>query len=365
MGGDEAMNGSRTDEWGRKYMEKYSLYEEFAGRISNLLQNLVEGENIEVYSVFGRAKTPEEFLRTAGTPPTGEQSVLAGIADLCTVKILVSFPDDVAKVEDIVQKEFLADMSRSIPLATLDSPERYGYPAVSYVLSLNRERAALREWAKYRDLPFTLEIRTVLQEAWAANAPKVSLPTDTATKKKMQRKLLRLSALLEEADEGFLSLLEAARESAMPVTVPSSPEPAPFRRKVFDRAALKQYFDERGDVLRRWSDAAVETGFPPFVSSQEYLETSLSYLWDILRAAEMDSMEDLDEFLRSLEEEGRGEEQISNIFKAFEKEASAWKVDGYSALFLLVLNLKWEILQQKDLVELNIKKGSDRIKGVS
>lgn len=183
-------------------MEKYSLFEEFAERISNLLQNLVEGENIEVYSVFGKAKAPEEFLRTAAT---AEPSVLAGIADLCQVKILVSFPDDVAKVEDIIQKEFLADLSRSVPLASLDSPERYGYPAVSYVLSLNRERGALREWAKYKDLPFTLEIRTVLQEAWAANAQKVSLPTDTSTKKKMQRKLLRLSALLEEADEGFLS----------------------------------------------------------------------------------------------------------------------------------------------------------------
>jgi hypothetical protein len=247
----------------------------------------------------------------------------------------------------------------------LDSPERYGYPAVSYVLSLNRERGALREWAKYKDLPFTLEIRTVLQEAWAANAQKVSLPTDTSTKKKMQRKLLRLSALLEEADEGFLSLWESARESAMPVTAPSSPDAAPAPSKVFDRASLKQYFTDRSDVLRRWAGTAEETGFPPFIPSQEYLETSLSYLWDILRAAEMDSRESLDEFLRSLEEEGRGEEQISTIYKAFEKEASSWKVDGYSALFLLVLNLKWDVLQQKDLVELNIKKGSDRIKGVS
>ncbi|MPL95935.1 hypothetical protein SDC9_42108 [bioreactor metagenome] len=362
MGGDEAMNGSRTDEWGRKYMEKYSLYEEFAERIGNLLQNLVEGENIEVYSVFGRAKTPEEFLSTAGT---ADASVLAGMSDLCRVKILVNFPDDVAKVEDIVQKEFLADLSRSVPLSSLDSPDRYGYPAVSYVLSLNRERGALREWAKYKDLPFTLEIRTVLQEVWAANAPKVSLPTDTSTKKKMQRKLLRLSALLEEADEGFLSLWESARESAMPVTVPSSPDAALAPSKAFDRASLKEYFEERGDVLRRWTDAAEETGFPPFIPSQEYLETSLSYLWDILRAAEMDSREPLDEFIRSLDEEGRGKEQISTIYRAFEKEASSWKVDGYSALFLLVLNMKWDILQQKDLVELNIKKGSDRIKGVS
>jgi ppGpp synthetase/RelA/SpoT-type nucleotidyltranferase len=363
MGGDEAMNGARTDEWGRKYMEKYSLYEEFAVRVSNLLQNLVEGEDIDVYSIFGKAKSPDEFLRAAAGN-VAEQSVLTAIPDLCTVKILVNFPDDVAKVEGIVQKEFLTDMSRSVPLASLDSPDRYGYPAVSYVLSLNRERGSLKEWSKYRDLSFSIEIRTVLQEAWAANVPKVSLPTDSATKKKMQRKLLRLSALLEEADEGFLSIWEAARDSSVPVTAPLLPEADPLSSKTFDRNLLKQYFDERSDVLRSWADAAVQTGFPPFAPSLEYQETSLSYLWDILRAADLDTREALDVFLMSLEEDGRGLEQISTIYKAFEKEAPSWKVDGYSALFLLVLNLKWDVLQQKDLVELNIKKGSDRIKGV-
>ncbi len=358
------MNGSKTDEWGRKYMEKYSLYAEFAERITNLLQNLVEGEGIEVYSVLGRAKSPGEFIRSAGFPGMTEGPVLTGIPDLCTIKILVSFPDDVAKVEQIIQKEFLADMSRSITLRNLEAPDRFGYPSASYVLSLNRERAALREWAKYGDLPFTLEVRTVLQEVWAYNAPKVSLPTDSATKKKMQRKLFRLSALLEEADEGFLSMWETARETAMPVTTPSSPE-VPQAPRPFNRAALKQYFEERQDILKRWSDEAVNIGFPAFSPSQEYEETSLSYLWDILRAAEMDTRESLDAFILSLDQEGRGRDQISTVYSAFADEVQSWRVDGYSALFLLVLNLKWDVLQQKDLVSLNIKKGSDRIKGLS
>lgn len=360
------MNGPRIDEWGRKYMERYSLYEEFAGRIGNLLGNLVEGEGIEVYSVIAKAKTPEEFLLDARAIELGDQPNLSTIPDLCTIRILVNFPDDVMKVEEIIQGEFLADMSRSIPLASLDAPDRHGYPAVSWVLALAKERAALREWAKYKDLPFTLEIRTVLQEAWAANAPKVSLPTDSATKKKMQRKLLRLGALLEEADEGFLSIWEAARESSIPVTGHRGPElhPEPATG-IFDRGALKRYFEERGDVLGQWAETATETGFPPFIPSREYLETSLSYLWDILRAADLDSRESLDGFIRYLSEEGRGIEQLATIYKAFENEAASWRVDGYSALFLLVLNLKWDVLQQKDLVELNIKKGSDRIKGLS
>ena len=358
------MNGSKTDEWGRKYMEKYSLYEEFAERITNLLQNLIEGEGIEVYSVLGKAKAPGEFVRSSGFPGTTDGPVLTGIPDLCSLKILVSFPDDVAKVEQIVQKEFLADLSRSIPLSSLEAPDRFGYPSVSYVLSLNRERGALKEWAKYRDLPFTLEVRTVLQEVWASNAPKVSLPTDSATKKKMQRRLFRLSALLEEADEGFLSMWETARETGMPVTASSSSGTA-GAPQALNRASLKQYFEEKGDVLRKWSAEAVDIGFPPFPPTAEYEETSLSYLWDILRAAEMDTRESLDAFIRSLDEEGRGREQISTIYNAFDEEAQSWRVDGYSAIFLLVLNLKWDVLQQKDLVALNIKKGSDRIKGVS
>ena len=156
------MNGSKTDEWGRKYMEKYSLYEEFAERITNLLQNLIEGEGIEVYNVHGRAKSPGEFIRSSGFPGLIDGPVLSGIPDLCSIKILVSFPDDVAKVEQIIHKEFLVDMSRSIPLSSLDAPDRFGYPSVSYVLTLNSERGSLREWEKYRETPFTLEIRTCL-----------------------------------------------------------------------------------------------------------------------------------------------------------------------------------------------------------
>ena len=64
------------------------------------------------------------------------------------------------------------------------------------------------------------------------------------------------------------------------------------------------------------------------------------------------------------EEEEKGREQIATVHKAFEREAQSWRVDGYSALFLLVLNLKWDVLQSKDLVDLNIKRGSDRIKGI-
>ena len=64
----------------------------------------------------------------------------------------------------------------------------------------------------------------------------------------------------------------------------------------------------------------------------------------------------------SPETDGKGLQQLSTIREAF-KDNDKWRVDPFSALFLLVLNFKWEDLKDKDLVKLNIKKGSDRISG--
>ncbi|MDI9370963.1 MAG: RelA/SpoT domain-containing protein [Synergistota bacterium] len=359
------MNATKADELGKKYMQQYSLYREFATRASNLLESLVEQDGIQLYSVSGEAKPTENFLQSFDPQADAAPTSLTDIADLCCVKVLVHFPEDVEKVEKVIHQEFLVDMSRSMTSSKLDDPDRFGYPAVYYTLSLNQARASMREWSKYKDLPFSLEVRTVIQEAWAANTPKLMLPTDASTKRRMQRKLFRVGALLEEADEGYYTLWESARESAMPVTPPVvTVAPTPAAKRVFDRSALRQYFQEHEEIPDKWAEIASEVGFPAFKPDAEYLDTSLSYLWDILRAAEMDSPDEFQRFIDSLEREEKGREQIATVYKAFEREAQSWRVDGYSALFLLVLNLKWDVLQNKDLVELNVKRGSDRIKGI-
>ena len=63
-----------------------------------------------------------------------------------------------------------------------------------------------------------------------------------------------------------------------------------------------------------------------------------------------------------MDTDGKGLQQLRKIHDAFRENAN-WRVDPFSALFLLVLNFKWDELRDKDLVKLNIKKGSDRIHG--
>ena len=63
-----------------------------------------------------------------------------------------------------------------------------------------------------------------------------------------------------------------------------------------------------------------------------------------------------------MESNNKGLQQLKTIHDTF-RDNNNWRVDPFSALFLLVLNFRWDDLKDKDLVKLNIKKGSDRISG--
>jgi ppGpp synthetase/RelA/SpoT-type nucleotidyltranferase len=361
-----ALDRHRIDELGISYVEKLSLYEEYSSRIRNLVQDLVEREDIEICSIDGWAKAPAELVKSLNAHYEGDSSSgLDSISDLVTVRVLLRFPEDVRKVEEIVCTEFQVDLEHSIPSSGLEDPFRFGYPAVLYTLALAESRTALREWRKYRGLSFRLELRTVLQEAWATISPRVSMNVDSISEKKLKRKLVRLAALLEEADEGFLSLWEEVKDVA--VLVPPSPEPrvtSVSAERTYTEDELYAFFNEEQNVLTKWSSIAVKAGFPIFVPSPPYLKESFEYLYRVFRAAGIDTLTEVRRFLAELDEGDRGLLQLRTIHGAFEKESSSWRVDAFSAIFLLVLNLKWDILKNRDLVQLNIKRGSDRISGL-
>jgi len=230
-------------------------------------------------------------------------------------------------------------------------------------------RASLREWRKYKDLSFRLELRTVLQEAWATISPRVMMNVDSVSEKKLKRRLFRLAALIEEADEGFLSLWGEVKDVA--VLVPPAQQPKVARQEVsvsaertYTEDELYTFLNEGENVLNKWSSAAIKAGFPIFVPSPNYLKESFQYLYAVFRAAGIDTISEVKKFLAELDEDERGLVQLRAIHGAFEKESSAWRVDTFSALFLLVLNLRWDLLKEKDLQQLGIKRGSDRIGGI-
>ena len=357
------MNKRRIDEIGLKYVESLTLYEEYATRIRNLIQDLVEIEGVEFYAIDGWADRPADLLRTLSEL---DEKDLAGV-DLVTVRVLLRFPEDVLRIEEVVKSEFEIDPTRSVPSSGLEDPYRFGYPAVVYILSLSSSRANLREWAKYKDLTFRLELRTMLQEAWATIFPKVNQTVGSLSEKKLTRELVLLAALLEKADQGFLTLRNEIKDESLLVP-PSNQNQIGSNHeslnveKVFTEEELYNLFRNDSSLLGKWNAIALEAGYPEFTPDADYLRESFEYLCTVFRAAGIDTISEVKKFLAEMEEDNKGARQLKKIHDSF-KGNNKWRMDPFSALFLLVLNFKWDALKDKDLVELGIKKGSDRIKG--
>jgi hypothetical protein len=124
-------------------------------------------------------------------------------------------------------------------------------------MSLNKERKALTEWNLMKDLKAEVQVRTVLQHAWAAISHALQYKHEQEVPKHLARQLFRLSGLLELADEEFSSLQRKHLEFASAVATSS-------RKKTLgltiDRVSLTEYL-ERSPIPRKLGRAAKTAGF--------------------------------------------------------------------------------------------------------
>jgi hypothetical protein len=102
----------------------------------------------------------------------------------------------------------------------LHQEERLGYHSVHYVVALGDGRRGLPEYARYDGLLVEIQVRTVLQHAWAEIEHDIQYKARTALPSEIRRRFITLAGLLEIADREFQDIqtesdlrLTAARAS--------------------------------------------------------------------------------------------------------------------------------------------------------
>ena len=132
------------------------------------------------------------------------------IDDLLGLRIICFILSDVEKIKVIARNFILAKTidDKAEALGT----DKFGYRSVHCIVSISKDRQNLPEYENYKNLKFEIQIRTVIQHAWAEiehdrNYKSVSeLPTE------LQREFNRLSAHLESADLSFKQLADRIEE---------------------------------------------------------------------------------------------------------------------------------------------------------
>ncbi|MCM1500959.1 MAG: hypothetical protein NC124_21075 [Clostridium sp.] len=185
-----------------QYQKRHTIYQNFAGEVEHQLKRILSEENISYNAITCRLKD-EESLSGKIDRKGDKYSCLEDLTDIAGVRVITYYSDDVDKVADIVEREFFVDRENSIDKREALEPDRFGYCSVHYVVGMSEERLKLREYQSFSGLKCEIQIRSVLQHAWAEIEHDLGYKNPVALPKKIRRNFSRLAGLLEIADKEF------------------------------------------------------------------------------------------------------------------------------------------------------------------
>jgi putative GTP pyrophosphokinase len=244
-------------QWGEAYRDQRPVYDSYASRVRSLLIELLAIEQITAVQVDARAKDVQSFIDKVGRKRGKYANPLRDVTDLAAARVIVYYASDVERVDALIEREFTVDHANSWRGAPSDDPDRFGYRSDHYVVSCSSTRADLGEWRPYQGLKVEIQVRTVLQHAWAAIDHRLNYKRASEIPTELRRQLFRISALLEVADDQF----EAVRVAAQQLNTDYDERLASGELDLpIDRAAIDLYL-ERSPRTKWWSEAASAAGY--------------------------------------------------------------------------------------------------------
>jgi ppGpp synthetase/RelA/SpoT-type nucleotidyltranferase len=188
----------------KKYENDHDVYESFSSAVSALVTQLLRLEGIQVHSINHRCKTIASLKGKVAKKRSYQQ--LEEITDLAGVRLITHYEDDVDRVAKVIEAEFLVDSKNSIDKRVAMDPDKFGYLSLHYVVSLNEERASLRENHSYAGLKAEIQIRSILQHSWAEIEHDTGYKSEAEIPRHIRRRFSRLAGLLEIADREFIDI---------------------------------------------------------------------------------------------------------------------------------------------------------------
>ena len=175
----------------QEYKDKHPQFEEAESKVISLLKHTFKDAGLHVASVESRIKT-ERSLAGKLERKGQKYKSLADITDVLGIRVITYYIDDVDKIATAIERMFEVDWENSIDKRKIHTIDSFGYVSLHYVCSM--------EGFPYR---FEVQMRTVLQHAWANLDHDTGYKSGVEIPKRYLRSMSRLAGMLELIDEEF------------------------------------------------------------------------------------------------------------------------------------------------------------------
>jgi putative GTP pyrophosphokinase len=196
------------------YEKERKLYADFCRSLVDVLRGCLEAADITVHEITSREKDPDSFEHKAAkrridNPDEPKYAdPLTQITDKAAVRIITYLLSTVESVCEVIEREFII---RERPELSQRDPERLGYASVHYLIAYRANRSRLTDFRKYKGLVAEIQVRTILQHAWAEIEHDIQYKAAVEQPSKVRRGFAALAGAIELADQQFQLLADTDR----------------------------------------------------------------------------------------------------------------------------------------------------------
>ena len=256
--------------------ERFRRYDENVGHLlavkraleGDLLSHL-RAAGMEVSAVLARVKS-RDSLRGKLHRPDRTYTSIEQVCDLVGLRVVTYFEDGVLDVAGVVEKNYEIDWNQSVDKGKQLNPSQFGYRSLHYVCRLPPQFEELT--GSLRGLKFEIQIRSILQHAWAQMEHDLGYKSKESIPLAFRRRFSRLAGLLEIVDEEFVALRRSLQDYSRDMQ-------AELERVPIDSLSLSSFVHtpqvaEADERVAGWLGAPLgETVFYP-----EYLTRMLTFI---------------------------------------------------------------------------------------
>ncbi|MDN3615738.1 GTP pyrophosphokinase [Vibrio gallaecicus] len=166
------------------------------------MKAFLDEKNIPYVDVYSRVKSFDSFYEKIDRKKYADP--FENIEDICGVRVICYYFSDIEKINSIIKEEF--SILESEDKSELLGLKEFAYRSQHFIIKLNENWLSAPNYRRLDGLKAEVQVRTILMHAWAEIEHKLNYKSDAQVPELFQRKLFRLSAKLEEADEQFIEL---------------------------------------------------------------------------------------------------------------------------------------------------------------
>lgn len=225
------------------YLKERGSFELLARKVASLIEDLIKMHEIEYHSITYRTKDLDSLLTKAEHKNYADPK--SEIQDYAGVRIVTFVKSDVLKICELIEREFNIDVENSSDKSGELGEDKVGYRSIHYVAKLNEQRSELAEYSLFKEKCFEIQVRTILEHAWAdiSHDRTYKFNSILPEKNDIKRRFALASASLEMIDREFDRLNKEIKEYA--VEVSKDTEQGNLSHVVIDSTSLMAYMKRK------------------------------------------------------------------------------------------------------------------------